>query len=180
MNWIGCIRGLSMFCPRCGKELPDAGHCPACGQTRPTLDAPRREELTQAIADELRRRNAPYDRADLEAFVASVSPTVTPGGDPGRWADEFLTRWQHGQIDLSRGKNSGPTSSGVKRGVVGCLCLFLGPCVGVAVAYMVAGDGNHPGFKGLAVLEAWAMGAFIGLVLGAWAAIVLWSRGGQG
>lgn len=26
-----------MFCPKCGKQLPEAGDCPVCGQSRPSL-----------------------------------------------------------------------------------------------------------------------------------------------
>jgi hypothetical protein len=31
-----------MFCPKCGRELPELGDCPSCGQARPNLDAPPR------------------------------------------------------------------------------------------------------------------------------------------
>ena len=43
-----------------------------------------------AVEADLRLRHAPFDAAELAAFLASVWPLVEPSDTPEQWAQAFL------------------------------------------------------------------------------------------
>jgi hypothetical protein len=47
------------------------------------------EEFTAGIAAELRLRGLPFERRDLEEFMASLRPLILDRDEPAWWADSF-------------------------------------------------------------------------------------------